>query len=238
MTGARRGERRWARAGALVGALALAGALGGCGGCPREACGAARPAALPAAPPLPPPPLPPPSRPPLEVRGGEHLAGLHPALERRARLLYERAEEEGVQLRFISGYRPYQLKAGGRRAGRGGAAGAVASWHNFGLAFDVNLQGRAGLGDALKHLREDEARWARVGALAADLGLTWGKQWGQEEIFHFEWHPGQPDAIRAPTLNALKASAEGGDLRAGYRGAWRALQSREGAGDRAEEVSR
>ena len=32
----------------------------------------------------------------LKVRGGAHLDGLHPELIRRARLLYERAEKEGI----------------------------------------------------------------------------------------------------------------------------------------------
>lgn len=192
---------------------ALIGGAWGCGSCPSAPCATQRPAQ---------PPLPTPTKPPLQVRGGEHLEGLHPAIERRARLLYERAEAEGIQLRFISGYRPYK-----RREGRAKSNQSLASWHNFGLAFDVNLQGRAGLSDALKHLREDAPRWERVGALAIALGLTWGKPWGDDEIFHFEWHPDHPDAIRAPTLNTLKAAAEGGDLRAGYRGVWRLLRARD-----------
>lgn len=212
----------------LTAALSLALAPWGCCSRPGAPC-ARQPQSA--------PPLPEPARPPLQVRGGEHLEGLHPALERRARLLYERAEDEGIQLRFISGYRPYKER--GRRASAAGSAKrspSLASWHNFGLAFDLNLQGRAGMSDALKHLSEDAPRWERVGALAADLGLTWGKPWGKEEIFHFEWHPGHPDAIRAPTLNALKAESEGGDLRGGYKGVWGSIRER--AATRAEEQSR
>jgi hypothetical protein len=214
----------WARP-LLTAALSLMVAQPGCGSRPSAPCARQHQRT---------PSLPEPARPPLQVRGGEHLEGLHPALERRARLLYERAEDEGIQLRFISGYRPYKERE--RRAGSSKRSPSLASWHNFGLAFDVNLQGRAGMGDALKHLSEDAPRWERVGALAADLGLIWGKSWGKEELFHFEWHPGHPDAIRAPTLNALKREAAGGDLRGGYKGVWGNIRDR--APTRAEEQSR
>jgi|LauGreDrversion4_2_1035121.scaffolds.fasta_scaffold293526_2 hypothetical protein len=199
-----------------VGWISLLGCQWGCSSRPSPPCGAERSKEGPRE-----VPLPPPTKPPLQVRGGEHLEGLHPSLERRARLLYERAEAEGIQLRFISGYRPYKQRASRSRST------SLASWHNFGLAFDVNLQGRAGLSDALKNMREDRPRWDRVGALALELGLTWGEPWGLDEIFHFEWHPGHPDAIRAPTLNTLKGSAEGGDLRGGYQGVWRLILEEE-----------
>ena len=158
-------------------------------------------------------PIPEPKRPLLELRGGVHLEGLHPSLAQRVRALYERAEAEGIQLRFISGYRPYRKKR------RVKAGGSLASWHAFGAAVDLNLQGRRGMSDALKHLDEDLPRWERVGALAQSLGLTWGYQWGKEEIFHFEWHPGLPEAIRAPTLKRLEAQTRG-DLKGRYQATW------------------
>ena len=133
----------------------------------------------------------------LKVRGGAHLDGLHPELVRRARLLYEQAEEEGILLRFISGYRRYHKR---RRAKRGKS---LASWHNFGAAFDLILHERKSMRDALKHMRNDAQRWDRVGQLGRRLGLTWGKPWGVKEIFHFEWHPGHPDALRAPAFKRL-----------------------------------
>lgn len=158
-------------------------------------------------------PIPKPKTPVLELRGGAHLDGLHPELIKRVRALYERAEAEGIQLRLISGYRAYRVK---RKVKRGGS---LASWHAFGAAVDLNLQGRRGMSDALKHIDEDLPRWQRVGALAKELGLTWGYQWGKKEIFHFEWHPGLPDAIRAPTLSRLKDKT-GGDLKARYQDTW------------------
>lgn len=154
-----------------------------------------------------------PSKPVLEVRGGAYLEGLHPTLVERARLLYERAQAKGIKLRFISGYRRFRPKRNPK------VGGSVASWHNFGAAFDVNLHQRKSMKDALQHLEEDEVTWRIVGEIAAELGLTWGKPWGDAEIFHFEWHPGHPDALRRPAFEKLiKASGENVDH---YREAWK-----------------
>ena len=59
------------------------------------------------------------------------------------------------------------------------------------------------MADALKHIQEDIKRWNRVGKIAEELELIWGKQWGNKEIFHFEWHPNMPSAIRAPTFKRM-----------------------------------
>lgn len=158
-------------------------------------------------------PIPQVKTPVLEIRGGVHLEGIHPELSKRIRALYEQAESEGIQIRLISGYRPYRVK---RKVKTGGS---LASWHAFGAAVDVNLHGRKGMSDALKHLDEDLKYWQRIGAIAKSLGLTWGYPWGKKEIFHFEWHPGLPDAIRAPTLKKLNAQT-GGDLRGRYQDSW------------------
>ena len=141
--------------------------------------------------------LPTPIKAKIEIRGGEHLEKLHPEIAHRARLLYERAEKEGISLRFISGYRRFRTKKAKKKGG------SVASWHHFGAAFDLNLVGRKSMKDALANLEEDQSKWERVGVLAQNLSLTWGRQWGNAEIFHFEWHPGWPDAIRIKTFQKL-----------------------------------
>ena len=72
---------------------------------------------------------------------------------------------------------------------------------------------------ALKRLDADRKRWDQVGAIARSLGLTWGVEWGDKEIFHFEWHPGHPEALRAPAFKKLTA-VTGPDVRA-YQEAWK-----------------
>lgn len=130
------------------------------------------------------------------ISGGRHLERLHPVLRARAIALYTAAAERGIKLTFISGHRPFRPTSAKARKGR-------ASWHAFGMAFDVNLADRRNMKDALAHFDRDKRRWQAVGRIAESLGLTWGLQWGRHEVFHFEWHPGMPDAIRRPTLKTL-----------------------------------
>ncbi len=155
----------------------------------------------------------------LKISGGTHLDGLHPELIKRARVLYELAEAEGIQLKFISGYRRFRKKRS-TQAGR-----SVASWHNFGAAFDLNLFDRKSMRDALKHLDQDQARWNKVGKIAKSLGLIWGKPWGKEEIFHFEWHPGHPEALRQKAFDRLTRVT--GPKVENYQNAWQLFDMKE-----------
>jgi hypothetical protein len=125
------------------------------------------------------------------VRGGQHLARLHPVVRAKALHIYNEAERQGVRLRFISGYRKMR-----RRKSR-------ASWHNFGMAFDLNLVDRRDMKTAVAHYAQDKARWAIVGRIGRDLGMIWGEAWKVEEIFHFEWHPGMPEGLRGANLQTL-----------------------------------
>lgn len=148
---------------------------------------------------------------PADVERGHLLDNLHPELIERALTLYRRAQEAGAGVYFISGYR--RFRPGSARARRGRA-----SWHNFGLAFDLNLAHRRSMADALENREEDRDAWRAVGEIAAELGVTWGVDFGEKEIFHFEWHPGFRDGIRRPTLNTLLGYA--GPDGAGYRAVW------------------
>lgn len=143
---------------------------------------------------------PPAAEPPAAIPGSRHLARLHPEVRRMARALYAEAAAAGIALKFISGHRPFDRHSRKAKAGR-------ASWHAFGMAFDVNLVHHRTMRDALKRYDAEAGQWARVGAIAERLGLTWGLQWGRAEVFHFEWHPGMPEAIRRPTLRALLKDA-------------------------------
>lgn len=161
-----------------------------------------------------------PKKPMLEVSGGAHLEGLHPSLIKKARVLYETAYQEGIQIKFISGYRRF------RKRKSTDPKKSVASWHNFGAAFDLNLRSRKNMKDSLSHLSEDQKSWDRIGEVAESLGLTWGRQWGEAEIFHFEWHPGHPDAIREPAFKKLIKVT--GDKVNDYQKAWSLFADKEG----------
>lgn len=134
----------------------------------------------------------------LSAPGGAQ--NLHPTLSAKVEQLVERSAAAGVPITLISGYRRFDPH--GARAKQG-----KASWHNFGLAIDVNLRGRKSMADALAHYDQDKRKWATVGRIGQEVGLTWGAPWGRAEIFHFEWHPGAPAAIRKDTLDSLLAEA-------------------------------
>lgn len=125
------------------------------------------------------------------IRGGKHLKRLHPVVRKKALALYHAAEREGIKLRFISGFR--QMRHRKKRA----------SWHHFGMAFDLNLVEYRDMKTAVARYPRDKARWAVVGRIGRELGLFWGAAWKVEEIFHFEWHPGMPEGLRGADLQRL-----------------------------------
>lgn len=129
------------------------------------------------------------------VRGGKHLARLHPTVRRMALQLYAESERAGVRVKFISGYRKMRKRK------------ARASWHNFGMAFDLNLVEYRDMKTAVSRYRSDKRRWAVVGGIGKSLGMVWGQAWKVEEIFHFEWHPGMPEGLRGANLRTLLKDA-------------------------------
>jgi hypothetical protein len=141
--------------------------------------------------------------------GQEHLDGVHPHLRELALELHRRADARGIPFRIIFGYTPYTPRA---RPGLGG----MATWHQFGLAFDVLIAGRRDLADGKRHLPEDDADWRRLGAMAQELGLVWGGIWRTYDPFHFEWHPGDDSTISATDLKRMLSLAgpRGKDVRA------------------------
>lgn len=125
------------------------------------------------------------------------LPGTHPAMRKAAAELVRRLAAEGIAVKLIFGYTPYSPR---KRTGPGGWA----SWHEFGLAFDLNLTHRKSLGDAKKHFVDDDATWRRIGAVAAEVGLVWGGSWRTTyDPFHFEWHPGHDSVINKDDLRQL-----------------------------------
>lgn len=152
------------------------------------------------APEVAPPPLEPAAAaldPSAAVPGESHLRGLHPALAERAVALVRALAADGIAVKIIFGYTPYTPR---KRSGPGGWS----SWHEFGLAFDLNLEPYKSLGAARARFADDAPRWARIGAVASDLGLVWGGAWRSSyDPFHFEWHPGADPVINKQDLAAF-----------------------------------
>jgi uncharacterized protein YcbK (DUF882 family) len=135
----------------------------------------------------------------VALKGQNLLDGLHPELIAKILRLDALCKKEKIEIILISGYRPYEKKEKPKKNQ------VLASWHMFGLAFDINLSKYGSdMDQAIKNYQDDRETWEKIGKYAKQLGLTWGLKWGLPEVFHFEAHGDYPDAIRSDTFNQIK----------------------------------
>lgn len=134
----------------------------------------------------------------------DHLGTIHPYMAAVIRRALAESAADGDQLRVISGSR----------------GGGKPSWHTYGLAVDVNLKHRKGLGEATAaYLRGGEERRAWVGfaATCERLGLYWLGRKDVGEIFHFEWRPGWTGLPRGEIVGLMSAAIADGDVSAAWQ---------------------
>jgi len=117
------------------------------------------------------------------------LSDLHPIVAEMARKLVEEAAASGLELLVTSTLRTFDEQAELFAQGRTKPGKIVtnakpgASWHNFGLAFDVVplIAGKAVW---------NSPRWAEIGAMGKEVGLGWGGDFKSfKDLPHFEFHP-------------------------------------------------
>ncbi len=113
---------------------------------------------------------------PVDPRSEKTIATLLPEVRPIARALVQKAAQNGIQIKIISGLRTYSeqddLYAQGRTKPGSRVTNARGGYsnHNFGIAFDVGVfEGTRYLGESVKY--------KAVGALGMDLGLEWGGNW-------------------------------------------------------------
>ncbi|MDP9139514.1 MAG: M15 family metallopeptidase [Pseudomonadota bacterium] len=110
---------------------------------------------------------------PVDTRSEKVIATLLPEVHAIARALVQRAAQNGIRIKLISGLRSYAeqdaLYARGRTQPGPKVTNARAGYsnHNFGIAFDI------GVFEGTKYLAES-VKYKAVGALGMDLGLEWG----------------------------------------------------------------
>jgi peptidoglycan LD-endopeptidase CwlK len=112
----------------------------------------------------------------IDKRSEKNIATLLQQIQPFARALVQKAAQNGIKIKIISGHRTYaeqnDLYAQGRTKpgpkitnARGGYSN-----HNFGIAFDIGVfEGAAYLPESVKY--------KVVGALGMELGLEWGGNW-------------------------------------------------------------
>lgn len=147
----------------------------------------------------------------VDPRSEKVIATLLPVVQPIARTLVQRAAQNGIQIRVISGLRSYaeqdELYAQGRTkpGDRITNARSGYSTHNFGIAFDI------GVFEGSKYLAES-AKYKAVGVLGMDLGLEWGGNWKTMiDQPHFQLRPVWADGLPEKQMLAeLRDRAESG----------------------------
>jgi peptidoglycan L-alanyl-D-glutamate endopeptidase CwlK len=138
----------------------------------------------------------------------DRLNGLHPAFKLRVQALIGVLADQQISVRVTFGYRSlekqrelYKLW----RARKGGKANPPGkSWHNYGLAADLVPYediDHDGVLDA-NELNWDTTLWEPFGKAANEIGLIWGKSFGDSP--HVEWHPTFSPKIHFWQLSKLR----------------------------------
>jgi hypothetical protein len=127
----------------------------------------------------------------------QRLSKVHPGLARRGLALVDACGQSGLAVMVSQGLRTWEeqdaLYAKGRTVEPIGKKFVVtnakggASYHNFGLAFDIVVL------DAVRKNDWDDAHpgWAAAARIGKDLGLEWGGDWTSfKDRPHYQWNGG------------------------------------------------
>ena len=147
----------------------------------------------------------------VDSRSEKYIATLLPEVQTIARALVQKAGQNGIRIKVISGLRTYteqdELYAQGRTTtgpkvtnARGGHSN-----HNFGIAFDI------GVFEGTKYLGESP-KYKAIGVLGMDLGLEWGGNWKTVvDQPHFQLRPAWAENItQRQMLAELRSHLENG----------------------------
>lgn len=111
------------------------------------------------------------------------IKSLQMSLRPVAETFVQRCKDAGIEVEIVQGHRSPQeqqaLKDGGKGVTK---AGALLSFHNYGLAFDVCPVAYLGLPD----WNPSGPLWQKIGLIGEALGLSWGGRWKNKDLPHFE----------------------------------------------------
>jgi peptidoglycan L-alanyl-D-glutamate endopeptidase CwlK len=110
----------------------------------------------------------------LQIQNTAKINELQESVRPLAQNLLRLAADQGIQLKIVSAYRSPDQQQALKDSGRGVTnAGALLSYHNHRLAFDVAPVEYLSMPD----WNPAGPLWPKVGAIGKSVGLEWGGDW-------------------------------------------------------------
>lgn len=150
----------------------------------------------------------------VDDRSESNIATLLPEVRPYARALVQQAAQHGITIVITSGTRTYDEQDALYEQGRSKPGEIVTrakgghSNHNFGIAFDVTLDGPSAGFDPVW----ESPQYKAVGIMGRSLGLSWGGDWTSlNDEPHFELRPAwAKDLSESEMLSQLRQRHENG----------------------------
>lgn len=119
----------------------------------------------------------------LQIQNTAKINELQESVRPLAQNLLRLAADQGIQLKIVSAYRTPSAQEALLQSGKGVTnAGALLSYHNHRLAFDVAPIEYLSLPD----WNPAGPLWAKIGAIGKSVGLEWGGDWKKKDLPHFQ----------------------------------------------------
>lgn len=119
----------------------------------------------------------------LQIQNTAKINELQESVRPLAQNLLRLAADQGIQLKIVSAYRSPSQQQALKDSGKGVTnAGALLSYHNHRLAFDVAPIEYLSLPD----WNPTGPLWAKIGAIGKSVGLEWGGDWQKKDLPHFQ----------------------------------------------------
>lgn len=121
----------------------------------------------------------------LQIQNSAKINELQESVRPLAQNLLRLAADQGIQLKIVSAYRSPSQQQALLDSGKGVTnAGALLSYHNHRLAFDVVPTEYISLPDWYPA----GPLWSKIGAIGKSVGLEWGGDWAakKRDLPHFQ----------------------------------------------------
>lgn len=119
----------------------------------------------------------------LQIQNTAKINELQESVRPLAQNLLRLAADQGIQLKIVSAHRSPSEQQALKDSGKGVTnAGALLSYHNHRLAFDVVPTEYISLPD----WNPAGPLWTKVGSIGKSVGLEWGGDWQKKDLPHFQ----------------------------------------------------